>query len=169
MHNAVFRDHLGAEQPGNIHLTLADFVPENAELQISREVLETVPITIPFSELAESLTLSETRQAMKDTTPEPPQRGRKRVRFDWEPEGYVSSETDSSPEMSNQVSASAPGSAPARRPPSKRRRLSVRSNHNQSGESEGEGTSTVAHRPGRMITRSRSRGTTGAAPLIPSG
>jgi len=167
MHNVVFRDYVGAEQPGNIQLSLADFVPDSADLQTSREVLEAVPITIPFSELTGSLAFGETRQAIQDTTPEPPQRGRKRVRFDWEPEGQASRNAESSTETNNRDSASASASAYVCRPPSKRRRLSRRSNDRPAGEGGGEGTSTAAHRPDTVMTRSRSRGTTGATATTP--
>jgi hypothetical protein len=64
VHNVMFRDHLGAEQHGDIQLTFADFVRDSSELQTSREVLEPFPITIPFSELTGSLAFCETRQAI---------------------------------------------------------------------------------------------------------
>lgn len=154
MWDAVFRDEEGMEQEGELNLCLSDFIPEGSERHIGRQVLEGIPITISFRQLAELLRKGERRQVAHDKTPEPEgsrraqgrARKRKQVTFSWDlPEGPTH-DTDS------------PDTSPDSQQSSKKRRLA-----RATGARD---VASLVQRPAgsaeiTRITRSRSRSSPG--------
>lgn len=84
-----FRDSEGEPVDGSLELNVADFVPQDADISISRASLETLTFSVPFRCLYDALTSGEQLQALEEETPPPEsevQRTKKRVHFefDWD-------------------------------------------------------------------------------------
>lgn len=94
-----FRDSHGNQVDGSLELNVADFVPPDADISISRAALEALTFSVPFKCLYDALTSGEQLQALEEETPPPEsgvQRTKKRVKFefDWDAGPPTGEETD---------------------------------------------------------------------------
>lgn len=84
-----FRDSHGNQVEGSLKLNIADFVPQDADIPISRTALEALTFSVPFTCLYNALISGKQLQALEEETPPPEsevQRTKKRVKFefDWD-------------------------------------------------------------------------------------